>query len=166
MRFSFKPLTHEGAREISGWSYEEPYSIYNGNPESVPALLDPQNRYHAAFDESGTLAGYFCFGADARIPAGERIEIYKGENVLDVGLGLNPQLTGKGIGAEFVRAGLRFAGEAFHPSAFRLTVATFNQRAIRVYKKVGFRPLTTFKTRAPDGEREWLVMMMAEAGSG
>ena len=44
---------------------------------------------------------------------------------------MRPDLTGQGLGAEFVRAGLRFAQDSYSPPAFRLTVATFNRRAIK-----------------------------------
>lgn len=158
VRFSLKPLSKDDARTISGWRYGEPYSIYDGNPAAIPALVNPRHRYYAALAESGELAGYFCFGADARIPAGERRGLYGGENVLDVGLGLSPDLTGRGVGAEFVCAGLRFAMGTFRPQAFRLTVASFNRRAIRAYEKAGFETVAAFTTPALDGEREWLVM--------
>ncbi len=158
MRFSLKPLNEDDARTISGWRYGEPYSIYDGNLAAIPALVNPRHHYYAALAESGELAGYFCFGADARIPAGERRGLYSGENVLDVGLGFSPELTDQGLGAEFVYAGLRFAGETFAPASFRLTVASFNLRAIRVYEKAGFETAATFTTTAPEGEREWLVM--------
>jgi ribosomal-protein-alanine N-acetyltransferase len=156
LRFTLKPITRDDARSISRWRYDGPYSIYDGDPTSVDSLLESRFSYHSVYDERGELAGYFCFGEDARVPAGRRL--YEREPALDMGLGMRPDLTGRGLGGEFVHAGLRFAREAYSPQAFRLTVATFNRRAIRVYERAGFETVETFGAETRDGEREWLLM--------
>ncbi len=158
MRFTLRPITRADAEAISRWRYGEPYSMYDGDPASVPSLLEPRFLYHAVYDERGELAGYFCFGEDARVRAGRRIGVYEREPALDVGLGMSPELVGRGLGAEFVLAGLRFAKEKYSPPAFRLTVAAFNRRAARVYEKVGFEVVDSFGAHTPDGGREWLLM--------
>ena len=132
--------------------------MYDENPASVASLLEPRYLYHSVYDEDGDLAGYFCFGDDARVPAGRRLGIYDREPALDVGLGMRPDLTGLGLGAEFVLAGLRFARDAYSPAAFRLTVAASNLRAVRVYERVGFEAVEAFGARTPEGGREWLLM--------
>jgi len=165
LRFTLKPITRDDALAISRWRYDGPYSIYDGDPTSVDSLLEPRFFYHSVYDERGDLAGYFCFGEDARVSAGRRLGLYEIEPALDVGLGMRPDLTGRGLGEEFVHAGLRFACEAYSPQAFRLTVATFNRRAIRVYERAGFETVETFGARTRDGGREWLLMRR-EAYSG
>jgi ribosomal-protein-alanine N-acetyltransferase len=145
LRFTLKPITPSDARAISCWRYEEPYSIYDGDPTSVDALLQPRFSYH-------------CFGEDAQVAAGKRLGVYEVEPALDVGLGMRPDLTGRGLGAEFLRAGLRFAREVYSPPAFRLTVAAFNHRAIRVYERAGFEIVETFGAPTLGAEREWLLM--------
>ena len=57
---------------------------------------------------------------------------------MDVELGMRPDLTGRGLGAEFVLAVLRFSKDDYSPPTFRLTVAAFNLRAVRMYERVGF----------------------------
>ena len=151
--YVFRPIARPDAEEISRWRYPEPYATYDGDPSSVPGLLDPRYNYHAVTDPDSELVGYFCFGADATVPAGRRLGLY-GDDALDVGLGMRPDLTGRGLGPGFVRAGLRFARERFSPPAFRLTVAAFNRRAISVYEAVGFVAVRSFGDR---GE-EWLLM--------
>lgn len=158
MRFTLRPIAPSDAEEISHWRYGKPYSMYDGDPASVASLLEPRYLYHSVYDEDGDLAGYFCFGEDARVPAGRRLGVYEREPALDVGLGMRPDLTGRGLGAEFVLAGLRFAQDAYSPAAFRLTVAASNLRAVRVYERVGFEAVETFGARRPDGGREWLLM--------
>jgi ribosomal-protein-alanine N-acetyltransferase len=120
--------------------------------------VQPRLHYYSVYDERGDLAGYFCFGEDARVAAGRRLGVYEREDALDVGLGMRPDLTGRGLGEEFVHAGLRVARETYSPKAFRLTVAIFNRRAIRVYEKAGFRAVETFGAPTPGKEGEWLVM--------
>jgi len=158
LRFTLKPITPDDARAISRWRYGGRYSVYDGDLASVDSLLEPRLLYHSVYDERGDLAGYFCFGEDARVSAGRRLGVYEREPALDIGLGMRPDLTGRGLGEEFVHAGLRFAKETYSPQAFRLTVAAFNRRAIRVYESVGFEPVETFGAPTPDGGREWLLM--------
>ena len=151
--YVLRPITRSDAEEISGWRYPEPFSSYDGNPSSIPGLLDPRYNYHAVFDDAGELVGYFCFGADATIPEGRKRGLY-GDDALDVGLGMRPDLTGRGRGLEFVKTGLRFAEEKFLPPAFRLTVAAFNGRAVKVYEAAGFEVIHSFGDRG----YEWLLM--------
>jgi [ribosomal protein S18]-alanine N-acetyltransferase len=44
------------------------------------------------------------------------------------------------LGLAYLQAGLAFATQRFTPRRFRLSVATFNERAIRVYERAGFSP--------------------------
>jgi ribosomal-protein-alanine N-acetyltransferase len=111
LRFTLKPITRDDARAISRWRYDEPYSIYDGDPTSVDTLLQPRFYYHSVYDERGDLTGYFCFGEDAQVAAGKRLGVYEVEPALDLGLGMRPDLTGMGLGEAFVHAGLRFARE-------------------------------------------------------
>jgi len=124
----------------------------------VDALLQPRFYYHSVYDERGDLTGYFCFGEDAQVAAGKRLGVYEVEPALDLGLGMRPDLTGMGLGEAFVHAGLRFAREIYSPPAFRLTVATFNGRAIRVYERAGFETVETFGAATLAVEKEWLLM--------
>jgi hypothetical protein len=80
--------------------------MYDGDPASVASPLEPRFLYHSVYIEDGDLAGYFCFGEDARVPAGRRLGVYERESALDVGLGMRPDLAGRGLGAGFVLAGL------------------------------------------------------------
>jgi ribosomal-protein-alanine N-acetyltransferase len=147
--FAFRPMDEASARQILTWRYEPPYDIYNAKPDEaetfVQALLDPANAYHAIIDERGELAGYCCFGPDARVPGGD----YSAD-ALDVGLGMRPDLTGQGRGRDFFASIVDFARRKSGPQALRVTVAAFNQRAIRVYEKAGFEREQAFQ-RSGDG---------------
>jgi ribosomal-protein-alanine N-acetyltransferase len=131
------PMTIIYAAQVSGWTYENEYSIYSfpKNDDTVQELMNGD--YYACLDQCNELLGYFCFGKSAQIPTMET-DAYNSE-MLDIGLGMQPALCGKGRGYLFVKAGLDFAIKEFHNRRLRLTVASFNQRAIYVYEKIGFR---------------------------
>jgi [ribosomal protein S18]-alanine N-acetyltransferase len=65
--------------------------------------------------------------------------------VADLGLGLRPGLTGRGLGAPFVGACLRFAAAALGAQGYTLAVAAFNQRTITVYERAGFRKVEDYE---------------------
>jgi RimJ/RimL family protein N-acetyltransferase len=121
-------------------------------------LLDPANNYFVANDAAGHIVGYCCYGPDARVAGGD----YRDPVALDVGLGMRPNLTGRGAGVAFVVAVLAFGRERFGASRFRLSVAAFNRRAIRVYERAGFRETGRFRRGgSPDGLE--FVMMVEDA---
>lgn len=149
-------MTMLEAKEITTWKYPEEYAFYNfdDSPEALQELVD--GTYYAVRDEAGQLMGFFCFGQNAQVPEGQRQKLYEGENVLDIGLGLKPDLTGKGIGQSFLQAGMEFAKQQFHPEKLRLTVAVFNTRAIKVYSRMGF----TSRASVVNKGTEFIVMGM------
>lgn len=128
------PMTEEHARAISTWKYEGIYSFYDHNGDAIDGYMD--GTHFACINASDELIGYFCFGADARIPTIETNVYDKG--FLDIGLGLKPDLCGKSNGFAFLNHGLDYAQKCYATTHFRLSVAIFNERAIRLYKKVGF----------------------------
>ena len=158
----FSPMDEAAARTISKWRYEPPYEVYSMDREDadqlVSAFLKPEYAYHAIIDRAGALAGYCCFGTDAQVPGGDY-----DNSALDVGLGMRPDLTGQGLGATFVSAVLRFARQEMTPTEFRITVAEFNKRALRVWQKAGFQPVQRFE-RTFDGMP--FVILTMDAGHG
>jgi [ribosomal protein S18]-alanine N-acetyltransferase len=147
--YRFRRMTDEEATQISGWRYESPYDFYDATSDAddLQELLDPKRRkdaYFSVFDEAGVLVGFFQFER-----AGKTV---------DVGLGMRPELTGQGLGVEYLLAGLEFARERFSPDRFTLSVATFNERAIRVYERAGFRRTTVYRHNTNGGEYLFLSM--------
>jgi len=142
-------MTIRYAEEIDGWHYEDVYSFYDlsEDPEDRKEFLDSSqwaNAYFAVLDDAGGLAGYFVFEED-------------GEDLV-LGLGMRPDLTGRGLGAAFLQAGLAFARKRCQPKAFRLSVAAFNRRAIRAYEKAGFARTCTFQKETNGGTHEFVEM--------
>lgn len=131
---AISPMTAEFARAVSQWTYDGVYSFYShsGEPEG---LLDGTRV--ACTDTAGALVGYFSFGTGAQIPTVEE-QVYE-DGYLDLGLGLRPDLCGKGLGLRFLNRGLDYAEETYHTNRFRLSVAAFNERAVKVYERAGFQ---------------------------
>lgn len=158
MSYTFQEMTEENARIIVQWRYESPYDYYNPDPrrveENTQRLLIPHNPYYAVQDRILGLVGFCCFGPEGQVSGGKY-----DDNVLDIGLGLHPDLTGSGKGNDFIKAILCFAAQTFCPSAFRVTVAEFNGRAIRLYENEGFERVGRFQSQS-DGRM--FVQMIAQ----
>ena len=155
----FRPLTDGDAQVVLGWRYDAPYDTYNVAPADAEAnratLLDPTNRYFVVTAPDGTIVGFCCYGADARVAGGD----YGEPDLLDVGLGLRPDLTGGGNGVWFVAAVLAFGRAALGARRYRLTVAAFNERALRVYARAGFREVGRFRRGGLPGAPEFVLMV-------
>ena len=80
------------------------------------------------------------------------------KRVLVVGLGLRPDLTGQGLGTSFVEQGLEFGRTRYAPQRFRLNVAEFNERAVKVYERVGFARTRSFSQQTNGGSYQFLEM--------
>jgi aminoglycoside 6'-N-acetyltransferase/ribosomal-protein-alanine N-acetyltransferase len=116
-----EPATPEDLAERASWRYEAPYDFYDddGRPVKNP------ERFLSVRDEAGLLVGFFYL---------ER----RGASVF-YGLGMRPDLTGQGLGLEFVRTGVDLARKRFRARRIVLDVAEFNVRARKVYERAGFR---------------------------
>jgi ribosomal-protein-alanine N-acetyltransferase len=146
MSFTFHPFDQPAARAVVAWSYPPPYEVYNEEAERVEEIvremLKPDYHYYRMAEGRDPLVAYCCFGLDARVAGGD----YALE-ALDLGLMVRPDLIGHGRGGQFAMAVLKFARFTFPQKAWRVTIAEFNQRAQRVWQKLGFRRMQTFARR-------------------
>lgn len=146
MPFVFHPIDKTSARVVLAWRYPPPYESYNEEPERieqvVQELLRPDYHYYRLAEGADPLVAYCCFGLDARVAGGDyRLE------ALDLGLMVRPDLTGQGRGGQFAGAVLEFAQRTFPQTVWRVTIAEFNQRAQRVWQKLGFCRVQMFARR-------------------
>ena len=129
MRFAVRPLAQADAEAIAAWRYPGEYAFYDfdADPGDLALLLDPAKRrdaFHAADGEDGRLAGFFQ--AESRAES------------VELGLGLRPDLCGRGLGEGFTRLGIDLVRRLHGPVRITLAVAAFNARAITVYERCGF----------------------------
>ena len=146
------PANEQNALDILSWRYPPPYDLYNdnGGEESVKEFL--QHPYFAVKTEMDEVIGFYCLGYAAQVPNGYLFGVYE-EGYFDIGLGMKPELTGKGNGSSFFAFILNSVEKRYGRIPLRLTVATFNERAIHLYEKFGFEKrmifddmVTTFQT--------------------
>ncbi len=126
------------------------------DPEDLAEFLDPQSwkeTYFSVHSQQDELIGFFSY---------RRVE----NETVKMGLGLRPDLTGKRLGGAFVRSGVAFAQTHFSATQVRLSVATFNHRAIRVYQQAGFALGETFMQHTNGSEYEFLSMFRQISSSG
>ncbi|MFF2174997.1 GNAT family N-acetyltransferase [Lysinibacillus sp. NPDC058147] len=142
MQFYIKEMNEVYATDILNWKYDEPYVFYNNElcDESLKEFLE--NPYYSIVNDQKELVGFFCTGTSAQVPKGHDFDTYLDE-CIDVGIGMKPELTGKGYGSEFFSFILNQLQQENH-SPIRLTVATFNTRAIHLYEKLGFTKVMEF----------------------
>src|SRR3954447_3090912 len=111
MDLHFRPMTEADARSVLSWRYDEPYDFYNNDPavvdESVPELLDGPS--WVVEDQNGALIGFFIAGLSGQVPGGRCSGVYERYSGLDIGIGMRPDLTGRGYGPEFFQACVDFA---------------------------------------------------------
>lgn len=158
MTLNIKQMNYDNAKLISKWIYQEPYSIYSMG-ESYNCINELLNGdYYSVSDDENNLIGYYCFGESAQVPAGKQFGAYGDKDTIDIGLGIKPNLCGKGLGFNFLCNGLDFARKKLSTQRFRLTVATFNKRAIKVYEKAGFKKTNSFERISEIGRIDFLVM--------
>lgn len=150
MGYRFEIMTQEQAEEIAfNWHYDAEYSFYDmeGDKEDLVEFLNPNKRGDSNFvvTKDNDIIGFFSFN---------QVDI----NTIDIGLGMRPNLTGNGNGLEFLKAGIEFAELKYTPQNIILSVATFNQRAIKVYRKIGFEEVDTFIQNTNGDSFEFLKM--------
>jgi len=151
MDFNFRLMNQKEADEIAyNWKYDGIYSFYDetNDEDDLIELIDPNKRgnnfYSCYFDNE--LIGHYS------------IEIAKG-NIGELGLGLKPCFTGKGIGLNYINAVMNHIFIRSGIKNISLIVAKFNNRAITVYKRAGFIVNKEFIQKTNGGEFEFLKMV-------
>ena len=103
---------------VSNWHYDDVYSFYDmaADEDDLKIFMDTKN-----------------WQSIIRAVLNENDEFW-------LSLGLRPDLTGQGLGAEFVSECVTYATLQYKliKPTIKLAVALFNQRAIKVYQRAGF----------------------------
>ncbi|WP_404454728.1 GNAT family N-acetyltransferase [Oceanobacillus kapialis] len=150
MNFNFQVMTQEEAEHIAyKWHYDGEYAFYDmeADQEDLEEFIDCKTRGDSIFSVKNgeELVAFFAVEKDD-------------DTTINISLGLRPDLTGQGIGNAFLEAGLRFVQTKHHPEKITLSVATFNQRAIKAYRNVGFKDRETFMQETNGSTYEFLRM--------
>ena len=153
--FAIRPMTEPDATAIAAWTYPDEYAFYDWEQdlEDLEELLDAARwgTEYFAVDRDGALAGFLQVR-----PAGDATKF---------GLGLRPDLTGRGLGASFLEAVLRFMTDELGAERFMLEVAAFNERAIAVYERAGFAEVDRYPHETNGGVHEFVRMVLGSPRS-
>ena len=156
--YRFVPMNASYARAIDQSRYDPPYDFYNldADEEDRREFLDPEawGRELFAVLELHELVGFFSYKVNQRD--------------LRIGFGLRPDLTGKRRGGVFIEEGIRFGIQRFglQSPAVVLEVAEFNQRAIKLYTRIGFVEINRFTQQTNGGEYPFIRMRRNSGRSG
>ncbi len=174
MEFRFTPVSEADVQAILAWRYDPPYTTYNAAADGsvdfdyVAEMTDRRSPYFAvqmvsdADWEREPPAGFFAFGSACEVgsepDAHAESHLHRADGSITIGLGLRPDLTGRGLGLPLVEAGLALARERYHPTLFRLFVYAWNQRAITIYERAGFTAIGRAGAPGPDGQPTFVEM--------
>lgn len=117
---AIEQLSQLNAEEIANdWHYDGIYSFYDmeKDPEDYEEIVSPslrKNNYYQVLDEKGELVAFFCLEPDNL------------ESKVEVGLGLKPSLTGKGLGRNLMKTIENYVRENTDYQEILLSVAEFN----------------------------------------
>lgn len=130
MRFKISKMNQKEAMEIAdNWKYNDEYAFYDmtADPEDYEEIVNELKRGDNYFSviKDDSLYGFFCISED-------------NNNNIEVGLGMKPEYTGLGKGLEFVNLIIEYVKSNYKNKTIILDVASFNERAIKVYERAGF----------------------------
>lgn len=129
MQLKIGLLSDENAKDIAdNWKYPDLYSFYNmtEDPEDYEEMTTPSLRADNYFQvlNDNELFGFFTLSLT--------------ESIVEIGIGIKPEYTSKGLGEEFIKTIIEFIKDNYNISTIRLGVAEFNTRAQKVYNRLGF----------------------------
>ncbi|KAA1039998.1 GNAT family N-acetyltransferase [Macrococcus equipercicus] len=150
-----RPMTRSWAEQIGGWDFGEGYEFYNieGDLYIIEEFLN--GHYYAAFCDD-ELIGFFCDGEMATVAFDYDIIT----DCLDIGLALRPDLTSQGYGRQLMAALMEFYRNMQQVNYFRLTVAAFNSRAVRLYERMGFQHVQQFEVVEGNERLSFYIMLL------
>ena len=155
MRFAIRAFSDADADEVAGWRYPAPYDVYDASQDETfdEEMRDPARWGELDFAvddaDTGELAGF--------------LELTAIGDVVELGLGLRPDLTGHGLGPAYVEAAMDYARDRWHPRTFALDVYPWNERAIRAYERAGFARGEVYERTFPNGNRVTFLRMTRPA---
>ncbi|WP_420642591.1 GNAT family N-acetyltransferase [Candidatus Leptofilum sp.] len=161
-RLKFEPLTAVHIAEILTWRYEPPYDIYNmgdgtadpvGLTEAIDYFTQPEYHFQAMVRRpEGDLAAFCSYGPDGQVGGGDY-----SLPALDIGMGVHPANTGRGLGSMFAGAAIAYAEQTFNTPRLRVTIAEFNLRAQKVWQRHGFVYAQRFVSHV--GKRPFIIFI-------
>lgn len=148
-----KQMNQTEALEIANnWKYPAPYDFYDmtADQEDYDEILNERQRMNHYFSVKNNreLTGFFCVFPKENLP----------KNNIELGLGMKPELTGSGLGEAFTQLIIDYVDKTYFFPTIWLPVAKFNQRAIKVYERLGFTYIDDIQQKSNGGKYPFIVM--------
>ncbi|BDR61200.1 GNAT family N-acetyltransferase [Lactobacillus xylocopicola] len=151
---TIEQLTQANAEVIAqDWHYDGEYDFYDmeNDLEDYDEIVTPElrgDRYFQVLDDQGQLTAFFC------------LEPTTEPGRIELGLGMAPELTGQGRGSQLLQVIDGYVRQQGQYSKITLAVASFNQRAFKVYQKAGF--VVTGRKQMPSNGGSYEFILMAK----
>jgi ribosomal protein S18 acetylase RimI-like enzyme len=145
-------LTEDHARQICCWKYEGIYSVYNfpnwdtliKQRWGITIGEKRKNEFTAVIDENNNLCGYIRF--------------IENKDFVLVGLGLKSLSCGQGLGNILMELLKNECKMRYGNKRIALEVRSFNKRAIKCYKRAGFKITDVYQKDTLIGSDEFIKM--------
>jgi len=137
-----RPFTEDEARSVAAWTYPAPFDLYDVDPDDTDLFVHRDadgNGYYPALDDDDRVVAFCVFGPEARV-RGQQPQ----HGVLDVGIGVHPDRTSRGLASELLEQIAVLVRDRFPAHQMRTAVATFNERSLALCRKAGFTPVRDF----------------------
>lgn len=152
MNLYTEKMTEDQAKQICTWCYIGEYYIYNCPDWDTITKEDwgmskqkvRNKEFFSVLDNLGALWGYYRFKEES-----EKIMI---------GLGLRPDLCGKGNGAKLMLLIIQDAKQQYRNHKLLLEVRDWNIRAKLCYEKSGFVVTDSYERNTPTGPGQFFLM--------
>ena len=132
--------TEDEARELATWAHPPPFDLYDAaDPATFLATGSAGEGCYPAVDDDGRLVAFAVLGAEARVLGQE-----PADGVVDVGIGVRPDLTSRGLGGALVGQVLQLAADLTGATTARVAVAAFNERSLALCRSARFEDVREF----------------------
>ncbi|WP_441912796.1 GNAT family N-acetyltransferase [Paenibacillus sp. MCAF9] len=153
------PLETVHAQQLCGWRYEAPFDVYNW------PTWEQMKKDEIEFGDPVLRAAQYIAVLDAQSALIGFAQFFPLTGVTRLGLGLRPDLCGKGLGLAFTRLIVAEAIRRTPQNEIDLEVLTWNTRAMRVYEQAGFHITDTYARSTPTGFAECHCMVYEPAAA-
>ena len=150
------PMTVADATQVAGWRYAGEWSVYD--LASAQLLVDDLASHYAVV-AGETLIGFCCTGAPARVGGMTADPAF-----VDVGMGMDPALVGRGHGVAFGQSVLNHLAETFPGAPLRAVVQAWNQRSLRTMRRLGFEEVGELTTPQDGVPVAYRIMKRRQTG--
>ncbi len=123
-----RQLTIEDGLDLASWSSPGAWHI-----EDALEAPEPDEGYWAVVDSNDTLLGFCCVGGAARVQGAPQDDY-----VIDVAIGIRPQLAGRGWSGELGRAAVAYAASVALDRRLRTTIPEWNAAGRYAAQQAGF----------------------------